>query len=208
MIFVRKTMCMEKKVQPSEEFMDKYNNNKNNNNFKRNKFTNFVNEQIHSKSVHVVNDGNGNDIGFLPTNVAISKAKQNGLDLVQIAFSNGVSICRICDHGKFLYEQKQKQKMAKKQAKNSMQDLKEICFSIRIDDNDKNVKINHIKKFLAENCKVKITMQFQKREMNMLNYGKDIMKSILNELNGIAILDTMPKAENRSIFCIVKPIKK
>lgn len=185
--------------------MDK--NNYNNNN-KKNKFVNPINERIHCREVHVVNDGDGVDIGFMPTNVALSKAKSKGLDLVQIAFNNGVSICRICDHGKFLYEQKQKQKMAKKQAKASMQDLKEICFSIRIDDNDKNVKINHIKKFLSENCKVKITMQFQKREMNMLEYGKEIMKSILAELEGIAVLDTMPKAENRAIFCIVKPIKK
>ncbi len=104
-----------------------------------------------------------------------------------------------------MYEQKQKAKEAKKKAKASVQDVKELSFTIRIDTNDLNVKIRHAKEFLAENCKVKLTVRFSKREMQHIDLGKDVIKSVLKELEGIAELDSMPRAEGRQLFCIVRP---
>ena len=143
----------------------------------------------------------------MPTWKAIQLAKSKGLDLMQVGFNDGVSICKICNYGKFMYEQKQKAKEAKKKAKASIQDVKELSFTIRIDTNDLNVKIRHAKEFLADNCKVKLVVRFSKREMQHIDLGKNVIRSVLNELDGIAELDSMPRAEGRQLFCVVKPKK-
>lgn len=167
----------------------------------------FTNEKIRCKSSRIVDDGDGKQLGVMPTWKAIQLAKSKGLDLMQVGFCDGVSICKICNYGKFMYEQKQKAKEAKKKAKASVQDVKELSFTIRIDTNDLNVKIRHAKEFLAENCKVKLVVKFSKREMEHIDLGKDVIKSVLKELDGIAELDSVPRAEGRQIFCIVRPKK-
>lgn len=165
----------------------------------------FINEKIRCKNSRIVDDGNGKQLSVMPTWKAIQLAKSKGLDLMQVGFSEGVSICKICNYGKFMYEQKQKAKEAKKKTKASIQDIKELSFTIRIDTNDLNVKIRHAKEFLAKNCKVKLNVRFSKREMQHIDLGKDVIKSVLKELEGIAELDSMPRAEGRQLFCIVRP---
>ena len=167
----------------------------------------FINEKIHCKNSRIVDDGNGNQLDVMPTQIAIQIAKAKGLDLIQIGFNNGISICKIYDYGKFTYEQKQKAKEAKKKAKATIQDVKELSFTIRIDTNDLNIKIRHAREFLNKNCKVKLVVRFSRREMCHLDLGKNILKTVLNELKEIAELDSMPKAEGRQLFCIVKPKK-
>ena len=167
----------------------------------------FTNEKIRCKNSRIVDDGDGKQLGVMPTWKAIQLAKSKGLDLMQVGFNDGVSICKICNYGKFMYEQKQKAKEAKKQAKASIQDVKELSFTIRIDTNDLNVKIRHAKEFLADNCKVKLVVRFSKREMQHIDLGKNVIRSVLNELDGIAELDSMPRAEGRQLFCVVKPKK-
>lgn len=168
----------------------------------------FTNERIRCRMSRVVDDGAGKQLGVMPTWKAVELAKSKGLDLMQLSFHDGVAICKMCNYGKYMYEQKQKAKEAKKKARESIQDVKELCFSIRIDDNDKKTKISHAKQFLEDNCKVKLTVRFSKREMQHIDLGKDVILSVLNELEGLAELDALPKAEGRQMWCIVRPKRK
>lgn len=169
--------------------------------------TTYVNDNIRCKNVRIIDDGNGNQLGIMQKLDAIEIAKSKGLDLMQVGFNEGISICKICDYGKFMYEQKQKAKEAKKKAKAAAQETKEISFTIRIDQNDLNVKVRHIKKFLSDNCKVKLVVKFNKREMKHIDFGKTVMNSVLDNIKDIADIEFNPKLEGRFMYCIVRPKK-
>ena len=85
-------------------------------------------------------------------------------------------------------------------------ELKEIKFTIRTDDNDRNIKIAHIKKFLEDGNSVKITIFLSNREMSRLDYAKEVMKTILASFDGLARMDGKPSLEGRSMYCILKKI--
>ena len=140
---------------------------------------------------------------------AIARAKSEGKNLVQIAFNPSVfpgSICKIIDYAKFKYDEKKRQKEQMKKARVSRSELKEIKFTIRIDDNDRNIKIAHIKEFLEAGDTVKITIVLARREMDKLDYAKNIMKSILSSFDGLARLDGTPSLEGRNLSCVLKHI--
>lgn len=186
--------------------MNKYENNKTND--RKREVKTYTDYDIFQGKIRLIQEGSAPIV--IERDAAIEKAKAAGMNLVQISYNKNDfphAVCKILDYGKFLYEQKQKIKNAKKKAKAALQDLKEISFTIRIDDGDKNTKINHVKKFLSENCKVKLSVQFSKREMNMLSFGKDLLKDVLAKLDGLYEFDTMPKAENCTLSCIIKPKK-
>ena len=138
---------------------------------------------------------------------AIAIAKSEGKNLVQISFNPSVfpgSICKVIDYAKFKYDEKKRQKEQMKKMRAQRAELKEIKFTIRIDDNDRNIKIAHIKEFLAAGDNVKVTVFLSKREMARLDYAKEIMKQILANFDGIAKLDGNPTLEGRSLSCILK----
>ncbi len=138
---------------------------------------------------------------------AISRAKAEGKNLVQVAFNPSIfpgSICKIIDYAKFKYDEKKRQKEHMKKMRASRAELKEIKFTIRTDENDKNTKVSHIKEFLAKGDNVKITIFMSKREMERLDYAKEVMKSILACFDGIAKIDGMPSLEGRSLSCVLK----
>lgn len=140
---------------------------------------------------------------------AVSLAKSRGQNLVQIAFNPSVfpgSICKIIDYAKFKYDEKKRQKEQMKRARANRVELKEIKFTIRIDDNDKNMKITHAKEFLAGGDMVKITIFLAKREMSNLGIAKDVMKGILSQFDGLAKIEGRPSLEGRLMSCVLKKI--
>ena len=140
---------------------------------------------------------------------AIAKAIEEGKNLVQISFNPSIfpgSICKIIDYAKFKYDEKKRQKEQMKKIRASRADLKEIKFTIRIDENDKNIKIAHAKDFLSQGDIVKLTIALAKREMNRIDYAKDIMKSILSQFDGIAKIEGSPSLEGRSLSCTIKKL--
>ena len=160
---------------------------------------------IKSNKVRLINKDGTIDILF--KDEAIAKAKEQNMNLVQIAFNSSIfpgSICKIIDYAKFKYNEKKKQKEQMKKARAAKSELKEIKFTIRIDQNDKNIKINHIKKFLENGDTVKISIVMSKREMSRLNFAKDIMKEILANFDGFAKIDGTPSLEGRIMSCILK----
>lgn len=162
---------------------------------------------IKSSKVRLV--GQDGQTTILSKDDAIARAKSEGKNLVQIAFNPSVfpgSICKIIDYAKFKYDEKKRQKEQMKKLRASRSELKEIKFTIRIDDNDRNIKIAHIKQFLEDGDTVKVTIFLAKREMDKLEYAKDVMRSILVNFDGIARLDGKPFLEGRSLSCVLKRI--
>jgi translation initiation factor IF-3 len=167
----------------------------------------FTNYDIFPGKIQLVGE---NGATVIDRDEAIAIAKSEGKTLVQIAYNKNSfpkAVCKIQDLGKLKYEQKKKQKEQAKKMKLVNSLVKEVCFSIRIDTNDKNTKIKHIKEFLSEKNKVKINIKLMRREMHLVDMAKELMKSILNELNGIAELDSNPSFNNGIMSCTVRAIK-
>ena len=138
---------------------------------------------IKSIKVRVVD---GDQTRIMSKDDAIAEAKSQGKNLVQIAFNPSVfpgSICKILDYAKFKYDQKKKQKEQNKKIRASRADLKELSFSIRIDEGDKKIKIKHAKEFLEKGDNVKLSIFMSKREMSRLDLAKSLLDEILKEFN-------------------------
>ncbi|HIC87735.1 MAG TPA: translation initiation factor IF-3 [Aquificae bacterium] len=116
-----------------------------------------VNEQIRVREALII-DENGNNLGVMPVKKALELARERDLDLVQVADGKKV-VCRIMDYGKFKYQQKKKQQEAKKKQKQI--EIKEIKLRPSTDKHDLEVKIKHIREFLEEGKKVKVTVVFR-----------------------------------------------
>lgn len=163
-----------------------------------------ANYDIRKPYVKLITD---NGLKQYKTSDAISLAESDGLDLVEISFDkeSKMPICKILDYGKYVYDLKKREKEQKKATRIAKGELKEIVFSIRIDENDKKIKIDHIKEFLNEkNTRVKISIRLSKREMSRTDFAKDLMREILNECNGIAKLDGTPVFQGRIMSCVLK----
>ena len=162
---------------------------------------------IHSAKVRVIDD---NSTRIMSRDDAIAEAKTKGMNLVQISFNPNVfpgSICKILDYAKFKYDQKKKQKEQNKKARASRVDLKELSFTIRIDEADKQTKIKHAKEFLEDGNMVKLSVFLSKREMPRLDYAKSLLSSILKEIESVAKIEKAPMLEGRNWSCIVSKLK-
>ncbi len=140
----------------------------------------------------------------MPTSKALEKAKELGLDLVEIAPNVRPPVCRIVDYGKWKYEQskqKKNQKPAKKREK-------EVKFRVNIGDHDYRIKLTRAEDFLAAGFKVRMQLQFRGRQMAHKNLGFDLMNRVREDLSGIAHCDLEPKLNNRNIMMMLSPLPK
>ena len=162
---------------------------------------------IRSNRVRVINPNGSTDI--MDRDEAIELAHSKNMNLVQIAYNPSIhpgSVCKIIDYSKFKYEEKKRKKEQQKKIRANKVDVKEINFTIRIDDNDRRIKINHAKEFIQDGNIVKLSVVLAKRELNRLDYAKQLMKEILNEFDGIAKLEGTPSFEGRFLSCTIKKI--
>ena len=148
----------------------------------------------------------GEQIGVLPIFEAIKAAKEKGLDLVEISPTAQPPVCRIQDYGKFLYEQGKKDKASKKTQKNIQ--LKEVKFSINVDEHDFQTKKNHAIRFLEEGDKVKASLRFKGREMSHRNLGREVIDRLIRELGDKAMVEFAPRMEGNTMHAILVPAKK
>lgn len=163
---------------------------------------------IRSGKVRVVTESG--ETRIMSKDDAIAEAKSQGKNLVQISFNPSVfpgSICKMLDYAKFKYDQKKKQKEQNKKARASRADLKELSFTIRIDEGDKATKIKHAKEFLKEGDNVKLSIFMTKREMSRLDFAKTLLSEILGEFTGIAKVDKAPSLDGRTWSCIISGAK-
>ena len=160
------------------------------------------NNRISSPEVQVI-ASDGENLGVLNTNEAISMAKNQGLDLIEIAPNANPPVCKIMDMGKYKYDLQKKANVAKK--KQRVVSLKEIKLRPGTDVHDYNFKIKNAKKFLTKKDKVKFTVKFKGREMQHIQLGKDLMNRIIEDTKDVGKIETHPKFEGRQMIMIIQP---
>jgi translation initiation factor IF-3 len=162
-----------------------------------------INSEITGATVRVIEEGN--QLGIMPLSEALTRAAKAGMDLVEVAPNADPPVCRIMDYGKFRYQQSKKLQDAKKTQ--TIIQVKEIRLRPKTEDNDLQVKIRHVKKFLEQQDKVKISMMFRGREIAYTEIGRRIMEEIKDALADVAVIDQQPKLEGRNMIMIVAPKK-
>ena len=145
----------------------------------------------------------GEQIGIVPTAEALSRARDLGLDLVEVAPQSRPPVCRILDFGKYKYELTKKKQEAKRKQK--ITQIKEIKVRPKTDDHDLETKVKHIEKFISKNDKVKITMVFRGREFTLQEQANAILEKITTMTAGFAVVDQAPKFEGRFITMLLGP---
>ena len=143
--------------------------------------------------------------GVLTIQDALQKAFAAGLDLIEVSPDADPPVCKILDYGKYRYQQKKKKQEAKKKQK--IVELKEIKMRPGIGQNDYDVKMRHIKKFIEEGNKVKITMQYRRREITHAELGFKILERVKADTAEFAKIEFMPKMEGRNAIMILAPEK-
>ena len=144
---------------------------------------------------------NGEQLGVVSVEVAIGKAKNVGLDLIEVAPNSKPPVCRILDYGKLRYEEKKRQQLSKK--KQHIIKIKEIRLRPQIDDHDLLTKLNQGRKFLLEGAKLKVTLMFRGREMSRVDLGRIVMERVLEELSDVAEVEKDIPLEGRRMSMIL-----
>lgn len=165
-----------------------------------------ANYAIRSEMCRVLEDGQPPKM--MRTREAVAYAEEQGLDLVEIGFDkvNRCSNCRICDHSKYVYDKKKREKEAKKQARANRVDVKSVQFSLTIDTADRERMVAKAKEFLAAGDKVKVAIRFKnRRESRNLDFAKSVMRDLLGCFDGLALLDAPPSLAGRELACVIRP---
>lgn len=161
---------------------------------------NRVNEQIRISPVRVI-DNEGAQLGIMPVKDALTKAREVGLDLVEVAPDSNPPVCRIMDYGKFKYEKNKKSHKSKAHATK----LKEIRLRPKTGQHDIDVKVRQAISFLQHKDKVLVTVVFRGREMAHIEEGQKVMTGILEKLLEHGKLESPPVQQARRITCTVSP---
>ena len=159
-----------------------------------------VNELIRISPIRLI-DNENNQLGIIPTSEAVGIAREKGLDLVEVSPNAEPPVCRIMDFGKWLYDQKRKNKQSHKKQHNIS--LKEIRLRPKTDTHDLQIKVNHAIKFVEKGHKVQFTMLFRGREMMFVDRGYQIMSDVLETMEECAKLDREAKMLGRRMTMVV-----
>ena len=159
------------------------------------------NHRIKSPQVRVISP-EGRQLGIMDTAKAISLALQFNLDLVEVAAAATPPVCRIMDFGKYVYEEQKKHAHSKPAAGR----IKEIEFTVRIEQHDFFTKIRHAEEFLDHGNKVKLRLKFRGREMAHTEMGFEVMKKALGELVTMGHPDADPKLNGKQINVMLSPL--
>ena len=161
------------------------------------------NNRISSPDVQVI-ASDGENLGVINTNEAISMAKNQGLDLIEIAPNANPPVCKIMDMGKYKYDQQKKLNKAKKKQKKI--ELKEIKLRPVTEVHDYTFKIKNAQKFLSKGDKVKFTIRFKGREMQHAKLGNDLMEKIKIDMETIGKVELQPKFDGKQMIMVIQPI--
>jgi translation initiation factor IF-3 len=159
---------------------------------------------IPAREVRVI-DEEKNALGVLPTVQAIQLARDRGLDLVEIAPTADPPVCKITDYGKFLYEQHKKDHEAKKHQKQIQ--IKEIKFRPKISIHDYDFKMKHVRRFLGEGNKVKITVMLRGREKQKPELGYQVLDRVLADVKEMATQDGSARKQDWAVSALLVPTK-
>ena len=161
-----------------------------------------MNYAIQAQKIRLV-DENGEMVGVVARQKGLEMAAAAGLDLVEISPNAEPPVCKILDYGKFKFEAQKKKAEAKKKQK--VVEIKEIKLRPGIDDNDYNVKLKSMQRFIGEGNKVKITMRFRGREMSHQEIGEEVLTRVKTDMGDIAKVEQQAKVEGRQITLVLAP---
>ena len=161
------------------------------------------NNRIFSPEVQVIaNDGE--NLGILNTNEAISVAKNQGLDLIEIAPNATPPVCKIMDMGKYKYDAQKKANLAKKKQK--IVALKEIKMRPVTETHDYEFKVKNAKKFISKGDKVKFTIRFKGRELQHSHLGNELMTKIKEDMKEVGKVELHPKFDGKQMIMVIQPL--
>ena len=161
------------------------------------------NNRISSPDVQVITS-DGENLGVINTNEAISMAKNQGLDLIEIAANANPPVCKIMDMGKFKYDAQKKANKAKKKQKKI--DLKEIKLRPVTEVHDYSFKIKNAQKFLSKGDKVKFTIRFKGRELQHKHLGNELMEKIKADILSLGKIELHPKFDGKQMIMVIQPL--
>ena len=166
-----------------------------------------LNERIRITPVRLI-DENGEVVGVVETDEARQRARDLGLDLVEMAADSRPPVCRIMDYGRYKYEQSKKDKANK--ARTKVSELKEVRLgrSMKIDPHDIAIRLRQARKFLLEGHKVQIVQNFRGREMSMRGRGNERMAKIIEDLDDVGKIEAEPRMNGRRMSMILGPDKR
>ena len=161
------------------------------------------NNRINSPEVQVISSS-GENLGILNTNEAIAMAKEEGLDLIEIAPNAKPPVCKIIDMGKYKYDAQKKANKAKKKQKKI--ELKEIKLRPVTEIQDYKFKIKNAQKFILKGDKVKFTIRFKGRELQHSHLGNELMSKIKDDMQNIGKVELHPKFDGKQMIMVIQPL--
>ena len=162
-----------------------------------------MNEQIRISPVRLIGAG-GEQLGVVPTAQALEKAREAGLDLVEMAADERPPVCKILDYGKMRFAESQK---GNKSGKVRQQKLKEIRLRPKTGEHDVDTKVSQARKFLEHNDKVQVTVLFRGREMQHQQEGRRVLDQVLEKLADVGKVERAPSMDGRKMTALLMPLK-
>lgn len=163
------------------------------------------NEMIRARELRVIG-ADGEQLGILQRNDALHLAHEAGLDLVEVAATANPPVCKIMNFGKFRYEEQKKKQEAKK--RQTVVQVKEIKFRPKTDEHDYQTKLGHIRRFLGDGDRCKVTIFFRGREIVHKDRGQLVLDRVVEDTKDIAKVDQEPRAEGRTLNLVLAPQAK
>lgn len=164
-----------------------------------------INGEVTAREVRLIGT-DGEIIGIMSGREALKMAEEADTDLVEISPNATPPVCRLMDYGKFKYQEQKK--AAEARAKQKIIQVKEIKLRPGTDENDYQVKMRNIKRFIEDGDKVKVTLRFRGREMAHQEIGMRQLERIRDELNEVVQVESMPKLEGRQMIMMLAPARK
>lgn len=164
-----------------------------------------LNGEIQAREIRLIGL-DGEPAGIMSARDALKMAEDADTDLVEISPNAEPPVCRLMDYGKFKYQEQKKAAEAK--AKQHVIQVKEIKFRPATDENDYQVKLRNVKRFLEDGDKVKITLRYRGREMAHQDIGMRLLERVRDELTELAQVESMPKLEGRQMIMMLSPSRK
>ena len=149
---------------------------------------------------------NGEQVGILPIEEALTSARELGLDLVEVAPNSDPPVCRIMDYGKFVFEQNKKAQSARRKQKQIQ--VKEVKFRPGTEEGDYQVKLRNLVKFLTQGDKTKVTLRFRGREMAHQELGAELLQRVQKDLEEYGTVEQFPLMEGRQMVMVIAPRKR
>jgi translation initiation factor IF-3 len=162
-----------------------------------------INDQIRISPIRLI-DAEGGQVGIVSLDEARERASTAGLDLVEVAPDARPPVCRLMDYGKYKYEEARKAREARKKQHNMQ--VKEVKYRPGIEDHDYEFKTRHVRRFLEDGDKVKVTMMFRGRQMSHPEIGLEVLERVLGDVEDVGKIESQPVREGRTMIMVLAPL--